>query len=120
MRDKKETHARVASHAEHMLEAIRNIQADVGSCDLPAFVKDRRTRQLVERNLEIISEASRRLPDGVKQSEPDIPWKRIAGLGNILRHDYAKVAPQALWAVCRQDLQPLKAAVARILKCEAT
>jgi uncharacterized protein with HEPN domain len=75
---------------------------------------DRRVRQLVERNLEIISEASRRLPDAHKATEPDIPWREIAGIGNVLRHEYGEVRPDILWGVCVQRLAPLKTAVQRI------
>ena len=77
-------------YADQILEAIKNIYADIDGKNLESFCADRRTRQLVERNLEILSEASRRLPDEFKQGEPDIPWRDIAGIGNILRHDYHK------------------------------
>ena len=60
-------------YADQILEAIKNIYADIDGKNLESFCADRRTRQLVERNLEILSEASRRLPDEFKQREPDIP-----------------------------------------------
>ena len=61
-------------YVNQILEAIKNIYADIEEKDLESFRADRRTRQLVERNLEILSEASRRLPDEFKRREPDIPW----------------------------------------------
>ena len=51
----------------------------------------------VTRCLEIISEASRRLPEALKARHPAIPWKNIAGAGNIYRHDYEDVAAQEVW-----------------------
>jgi uncharacterized protein with HEPN domain len=51
----------------------------------------------VTRCLEITSEASRRLPDELKARHPDIPWKQIAGAGNIYRHDYEEVAAPMIW-----------------------
>jgi uncharacterized protein with HEPN domain len=45
----------------------------------------------------MISEASRRLPDQLKDRYPEIPWKKVAGIGNVLRHDYENVVPDALW-----------------------
>ena len=98
----------------HILEAIANIAADIAGHDFESFRNDRRARQLVERNLEIVSEASRRLPDALKRNEPDIPWKAIAGIGNVLRHDYHQSYPTVLWETCRKDLEPLKSAVQRI------
>jgi uncharacterized protein with HEPN domain len=68
----------------------------------------------VERNLEIISEASRRLPQAAKDAEDRIPWRAIAGMGNVIRHDYHDTYPTILWETCAKDLQPLKDALSRI------
>ncbi len=56
----------------------------------------------------MISEASRRLPDQLKDRYPEIPWKKVAGIGNVLRHDYENVVPDALWKIARDDLAPLE------------
>lgn len=104
----------LALYADQILEAITNIYADINGKDLQSFCADRRVRQLVERNLEILSEASRRLPDEFKQKESDIPWRNIAGIGNVLRHDYYKSNPEILWEICRKDLRNLQNAVERI------
>lgn len=61
----------------------------------------------MERNLEIISEASRRLPERVKATEPGTPCREIAGIGNVLRHDYGDVRPEILWGVCTRRLADL-------------
>jgi uncharacterized protein with HEPN domain len=99
---------------DDVLQAIANIEADTAGLDFERFVGDRRVRQLVERNLEIISEASRRMPDHLKAMEPAVPWREIAGIGNVLRHDYGAVRPEILWGVCTHRLTTLKAAVQRI------
>jgi uncharacterized protein with HEPN domain len=101
-------------HADDILQAIANIEADTTGVDFEGFAADRRIRQLVERNLEIISEASRRLPDPHKATEPSVPWREIAGIGNVLRHDYGEVRPDILWRVCTYRLVALKDAVRRI------
>lgn len=101
-------------YADHILDAIANIEADTANHDLESFQADRRTCQLVERNLEIISEASRRLPQTLKDKEAGIPWGEVAAIGNVLRHAYHRVQAQVLWETCRKDLEPLKAAVKRI------
>jgi uncharacterized protein with HEPN domain len=87
------------AYVEDILEAIANNEADTDGIDFDQFAADRRVRQLVERNVEIISEASRRLPDGTKAAEPDVPWREIAGIGDILRHDYGIVRPDILWGI---------------------
>jgi len=67
-----------AIYVRHILEAITNIETDTAGYDFERFRADRRTRQLVERNLEILSEASRRLPEELKLDEARIPWRAIA------------------------------------------
>jgi len=64
-------------YVDHMLEAIANIELDTAGYDFEKFRRDRRVRQLVERNLEIISEASRRLPQEAKDAEGQIPWRAM-------------------------------------------
>ncbi len=69
----------------------------------------------VIRCLEVISEASRRLPDDLKARHPEIPWKEMAGAGNIYRHEYEAVAAPRVWRTVRDSLPPLRAAVTREL-----
>ncbi len=64
---------------------------------------DRRKRWSVERGIEIISKL-RRLSDGLKARHSDIPWPKVAGIGNVLRHEYEDVSPPVLWKVAREDL----------------
>ena len=104
----------------HILEAIANIEADTAGYDFRKFRVDRRARQLVERNLEILSEASRRLPKELKEGEAHVPWRAIAGIGNVLRHDYHETYPTILWETCQKDLKTLKEAVSRIARRVST
>lgn len=83
--------------------------------DYDAFVADPRTVYAVTRCLEIISEASRRLPAALKARHPSIAWRDMAGAGNIYRHDYEDVAAQHVWDAVRIDLPPLRAVIAREL-----
>jgi uncharacterized protein with HEPN domain len=73
------------------------------------------TLRATERAISIISEASRRIPDEVKAIAPEVPWRKVAGIGNVLRHDYDDVAPQAIWNLCENDLVPLHEALQRML-----
>ena len=93
-----------------ILEAIELINAEMEGVALAAFEADRRKRWIVERGLEIISEASRRLPEPLKSRHPNIPWPKVAGIGNVLRHDYEHVAPDILWRVVHDALPGLEAA----------
>ena len=75
------------------------------------FLGDVRTVYAVTRCLEIISEASRRLPDTAKARHPAIPWKQMAGAGNVYRHDYEDVAARYVWDTLKVDLPPLRTAI---------
>ena len=73
-----------------------------------AFQDDARTIYAVTRCLEIISEASRRLPTEMKTRRPSIAWKEMAGAGNIYRHDYEDIAAKLLWDTVQFALPPLR------------
>jgi uncharacterized protein with HEPN domain len=91
-----------------IIEAVELIRSEMAGVTLKAFEPDKRKRWLVERGVEIISEASRHLPDELKARHPEIPWPKVAGIGNVLRHDYERVAHDVLWHVVRDDLPPLE------------
>jgi uncharacterized protein with HEPN domain len=96
-----------------IIEAIELIRSEMAGVTLAAFEPDRRKRWLVERGIEIISEASRHLGEEQKARHPKIPWPKVAGIGNVLRHEYEDVAHDVLWHVVRDDLPPLEQAAAR-------
>ena len=89
-------------------EAIKRIREVVDHSSMNEFEQSWEKRWLVERGLSIVSEASRRLSADIKTRHPDIPWTKIAGIGNVLRHDYHRVAADVLWKVVRQDLSNLE------------
>jgi uncharacterized protein with HEPN domain len=84
--------------------------------DGPTYRKRRPMKRAVEREIEIISEASRRVPKKLKAAEAGIPWHEIAGIGNVLRHDYEIVSDPVVWNVVHEHLPALEAAVRRILE----
>ncbi|MGP9811820.1 HepT-like ribonuclease domain-containing protein [Rhodopseudomonas sp. NSM] len=70
----------------------------------------------VERFLERISEASRHIPEDFKRGEPTINWRRLADLGNWLRHGYHATDAGLLWEMVQRDLEPLQQFVTRVSK----
>ena len=80
--------------------------------DYEGFAADPRTVYAVTRCLEIISEASRRLPDDLKARHPSIAWRDMAGAGNIHRHDYEDVTTPHVWDTVQIDLPSLRAVIA--------
>src|SRR5271156_4688574 len=81
--------------------------AFIGNASLDEFEADRRTVYAVTRCLEIISEASRRLPAELKARHPDVEWREIAAAGSVYRHDYQLVRDDILWQTVENRLKPL-------------
>ena len=79
------------------------------------FIGSPMAQDAVVRNFEVIGEAVKRVPEFLKEERPDIPWRRIAGLRDILIHQYMRVDLEAVWAIVRDDLHEFKQAVAEIL-----
>ncbi len=71
-----------------MLESIRKIETYVGDVTHDAFLENELLQDGVVRNLEIIGEAAKSIPDDIKSKEPEIEWRKITGLKNILVHAY--------------------------------
>ena len=61
----------------------------------------------MERNLEIIGEAAGRISTETRESRPDIPWRPVVGLRNVLAHEYGEIRYEILWAIIRDKLTPL-------------
>ena len=90
---------------------IRLAREFVEGYTVESFAADQRTIYAVTRCLEIISEASRRLPDHLKKRHPGVPWIQIAGAGNVYRHDYEDVLATLLWNTVHKHLDELEQAV---------
>jgi uncharacterized protein with HEPN domain len=73
-------------------------------------------RHAIHRGIEIISEASRALPDEVVGLEPQVPWKQIRAIGNVLRHEYHGLSDRIIWGVVVDELPALTLAIERIFK----
>jgi uncharacterized protein with HEPN domain len=72
-------------------------------------------QRAIERGLEIISEASRHIPDDQKALAPEIPWRQIAAIGNLLRHEYQRADSSLVWNIVIEHLPRLGAAVNRLM-----
>ena len=69
------------------------------------------TRFVLERSLEIVSEAVRHIPDALQSKYPEIPWRSIKTIGNILRHEYDRVDFDVIWDAATVHLPKLETAI---------
>jgi uncharacterized protein with HEPN domain len=106
---------RVHPHLVDMLESAREIEKAVEGLDFQAYCASWQIRRAVERGLEIISEASRHIPAELKQQESGIPWQQIAGIGNVLRHEYHRVDDLIVWNITQDHLPRLITGIIKLL-----
>ncbi len=101
----------------HMRECLALI-AEYTASDQTRFDASRMVQDAVVRNLQILTESSQRLSDPIKVTEPQVPWRELAGFRNVLVHGYLGIDLQAVWLVVAQDLPALSAALDRMaLRC---
>jgi uncharacterized protein with HEPN domain len=105
----------LADRVWHILEAIQDIERALSNKTYDEFVADRLLRAAVERLVEIVCEATRRIPDEVQRTEPAIAWQKVIDFGNRLRHAYHVVDAAIVWQIVRNDLPPMKAFAQRII-----
>ena len=99
-----------------MRDAIRRIERYTRAQTAASFAKNELVRDAVERCIEIISEASRRVPADLKSLHPEIPWGKIAAIGNVFRHDYDEVYSPLVWEIVTDHLPALQRAVNDLLR----
>ncbi len=99
----------------HMLDAIADIERLTGGTTLAEYARSRDRVAAVERYVERLSEASRHVPDDLKDRFPHVHWRGLADIGNVLRHAYDQVVDTEIWKAATRDVAPLKAAVEGML-----
>ena len=99
---------------DDILQAITFIREYIKDMDYKAFEADRKTQDAVIRNLEIIGEAARILPDEVRDKATEIEWYKIIALRNILIHEYFGVNLDRTWKVVSEDIFDLKEKVVKV------
>lgn len=96
----------------HVRDALVQEYAQVGEAE---FLRDVRTQDAILRRLEIVGEATKRLPAEFRDAHSHIPWKRIAGFRDIAIHHYGKVDLQAVWRLVENDVPVLARQVKGLL-----
>ena len=98
-----------------ILEAIGKVQSYITGLDQDGFVSNDMVIDAVVRNLEVIGEAAKRIPQHLRDVYSDIEWHRVVGFRNIAIHTYFDVDTDIVWVIASQQLAPLRQLVERML-----
>ncbi len=102
-------------YLEDILEAIGKISRYTVGLSQEAFSKDERTLDAVVRNLEVIGEAIKKVPGKIRSKHPEVEWKKIAGLRDILIHEYFGIDVAIIWDIVQNKLPVLEKQINQIL-----
>ena len=103
-------------YLEDILEAAAKIRGYTADVDLKTFLADGKTIDAVVRNLEIIGEAVKHLPEEVRSRRPETDWKKMAGLRDILIHAYFSIDLEIIWDIVKNKIPPLEQQVKTMLE----
>ena len=99
-----------------ILETIDAVSEMVAGVDFASYRRDYKLRRAVERCVEIVSEASRGIPNEVKTEYAEQPWPEIAAIGNLLRHGYDRVDDLIMWKIATRSLPELRPTIVAAIK----
>lgn len=104
--------------ASDIFESIQKIEKFIFGFSYEDFLSDEKTKDAVVRNLEIIGEASKSVPENIRLKYQEIPWEKIIGLRNRLIHGYFAIEYRIIWEIVTKDLPQLKIQIQKLLEEE--
>jgi uncharacterized protein with HEPN domain len=107
---------RDTTYVQHIAAAVRRIDSYLSGLSEEAFCQTPMVQDAVLRNLEVVSEASRRLSEEFKSRYAEIRWKEVAAAGNVYRHEYDRVRDDLVWETATTGLDSLRHLIQREVK----
>ncbi len=99
-----------------IFDAINSIKEYTQDIGYEEFLRDKKTRDAVVRNLEIIGEAVKNIPDDIKEKYPEVNWKEMAGMRDKLIHEYFGVSNVIVWETIKNDVPMFESQIGKIIK----
>lgn len=105
----------IVLYIEDIIESTENIFSYVKGLSFTEFERDQKTIDAVIRNFQIIGEAARKLPEELTNNYPDIQWRRIIAMRNLIIHQYFGVEMSVVWATIKDDLPLFQKQIKKLL-----
>jgi uncharacterized protein with HEPN domain len=102
-------------YLEDILQAITKIRQYTAGLSPAAFAGDAKTLDAVVRNLEVIGEAAKTIPEAFRSQHPEVEWKKLVGLRNILIHEYFGIDAELIWDIIQNKLATLEEQIRAML-----
>ena len=109
----------LGDYIQDILEAIVEVDDFTRGLKFEDFYRDRKTINAVVRSLEIIGEASKKIPNDTRVKYSKIPWKRMAGMRDKLIHEYFGIDLEIVWEVIKNELPPVKPLIQEMIDIES-
>jgi uncharacterized protein with HEPN domain len=101
-------------YIQDILDSIQDIENFIQGMNYEEFRDDRKTINAVIRSIEIIGEASKKIPKSLRDSQPEIPWKKMAGMRDKLTHAYFGIDLEIIWKVVSEEIIRIKPGILKI------
>lgn len=105
-------------YLEDMLQSMERIEKYLGDFDFKKFKQTYIVVDAIIRNLEIIGEASKNIPTGIQEKYPEIPWKKMYGLRNLIAHEYFGIDYEMIWEITKNNLPQNRVDLINIIRKE--
>ena len=99
-----------------IFESIESIEEYIRDVDVITFLSNKEKQDAIIRRIEIIGEASGKIPISIREKYPNVPWTKIKGMRNVAIHHYFGVSPELIWQVATVDVKDLKPWIEKAIK----
>jgi uncharacterized protein with HEPN domain len=108
----------ISDYLDDILPAIVDVEEFIRGIHYETFAEDKKTVNAVIRSLEVLGEATKSIPISFRQKHPDIPWSKMAGMRDVLIHDYMGVDLKTVWKVAQERLPELKPLLEKLISAK--